>query len=131
MVTKMYSSKLCAKHCLIILTEYKYGYHKQLKNGIERWKCTRKTCTCFMKNDFANRKIKVFNSHNHVKESDLDKQIMNNWVKKEAVNNPEKKVDELIICGEKEFNFSIEYKDKKCMMKNIYHARTKSKSRKM
>lgn len=130
MAVEMYSSKLCAKNNFLTFEYYKYGYHKQLKNEIQRWKCTDKTCPSFFKMDKNGIIITKPTVHTHPPEDEclFKRQMINNWTKREAIKNPTMKPEEIIIYGETEFNCHINYIDKKCIVKNIYHARTHSKS---
>jgi len=42
----MYSEK---GKMLIIINEFKFCFHKELNNDIERWKCIRKQCKAYIK----------------------------------------------------------------------------------
>ncbi|KAF0747547.1 Uncharacterized protein FWK35_00023668 [Aphis craccivora] len=42
----MYSEK---RKMLIIKNEFKFCFHKELKNNIERWKCNQNQCKAYIK----------------------------------------------------------------------------------
>jgi len=48
---------------LKVVDGFKFRSHKMLKNDIQRWCCTVKTCKCFLKFNYNNICIDSFKDH--------------------------------------------------------------------
>ena len=56
---------------LRVIGNFKYAFHKRLRNGIHRWSCTAKNCKCFVKfnRDATIAEVDTRN-HNHTAPTD-------------------------------------------------------------
>ncbi|CAI6371233.1 unnamed protein product [Macrosiphum euphorbiae] len=87
---------------------FKYGCQKELLGNMERWICTKRKCTLFLKINNLNN-IEEFNlEHNHEKDSEniLDRQALSNNLKIKAQENLERPTK--LICQELLVNGDIE-----------------------
>lgn len=49
--------------------DFKFCFHKLLKNDIQRWKCVKKTCKSYAKLNDKNEMLKRPTDHNHENDS--------------------------------------------------------------
>ncbi|KAF0751340.1 Uncharacterized protein FWK35_00017802, partial [Aphis craccivora] len=74
---------------LIIKNEFKFCFHKELNNNIERWKCIQKQCKAYIK--IGKNKEIFFENLNHsrdrTEETNLNRQKLNNKLKRKAVDD--------------------------------------------
>jgi hypothetical protein len=80
-----------------IIEGFKFSFHKVLKNDIERWRCIQRTCKSFFK--YNNNLIIEQNlTHNHNCDSEkiLNRQALNNNLKRKSQNDFCEKPSKLI-----------------------------------
>lgn len=94
---KIFSSK---GKTLIVLNNFKYRFDKRLKSSYEdRWRCSEKTCGSVLFTFEDGTVIsRMANEHNHepYAEKALNRQRVNNAVKKKALDSMNEKPAELI-----------------------------------
>ena len=75
------------KH-LKIIDKYKFCFHKCLANNIQRWKCTVKTCTAYLKinenDDILLNVSDTDHSHDALSEAVINRQIVSNSLKRKG-----------------------------------------------
>ena len=72
-----------------VIKGYNFRLHKTLADNLERWCCTNNKCKCYIKCN-ASREIFAGNvMHNHDEDSEacLNRQILNNSVKRKAMED--------------------------------------------
>ncbi|KAK7576516.1 hypothetical protein V9T40_012802 [Parthenolecanium corni] len=74
---------------LIFFEQFTYRYHKTLKDGVQRWPCSVKTCKCHLKLSSSNILIEKQGNHNHEKcdENVMTRRIVSNSLKRKAVED--------------------------------------------
>lgn len=64
-----------------VIDGFKFSFHKCLKNGIKRWRCVKRTCKYFYKNE--NEIIiekNILHNHEPNKENILTRQTVNKYL---------------------------------------------------
>lgn len=87
---------------LIVKDEFKFRFHKNLANDVQRWACTDKKCKAFMKMSAGIiTDDSQADTHNHepVQEASLAKQRISNAVKRKALDDVCERPSKL-ICRE-------------------------------
>lgn len=108
---------------LIVVEGYKFNFHKTLKDGIQRWKCTTNSCKSFFKLDDTNKMIGNVSDHNHNKLDDkvFNRQTISNRLKRKAVDDisakPSKLIREELRKGDVD---SLTADDMTCIRHNIH-----------
>ena len=74
---------------LLVIKDFKFRFQKILPGSMERWCCTFKKCKCYVK---FNENGEIFGGnvrHNHEADSEacLNRQILNNSVKRKAMED--------------------------------------------
>ena len=74
---------------LLVIKGFKFRFQKSLAENMERWCCTNKKCKCYIKCDERREIVGGNVTHNHDKDSDasLNRQILNNSVKRKATED--------------------------------------------
>jgi hypothetical protein len=108
-----------------IIEGFKFSFHKVLKNDIERWRCIQRTCKSFFK--YNNNLIIEQNlTHNHNCDSEkiLNRQALNNNLKRKSQNDICEKPSKLIHYEfkKKDINTLTRY-DCTLIKKSIHRAR--------
>jgi len=72
--------------------------HKTLKNDVQRWPCSVKSCKCFLKLSPLNKIVDSNTNHNHNKNDEkiLNRQILSNSLKRKAIEDISCKSSKLI-----------------------------------
>lgn len=83
---------------LLVVNNYKFCIANVLKNGTVRWRCTNKTSKCPAKiyTSAGNEILDSELSHNHKEDINLHRQIVNNSVKRKALENVHEKPAKLV-----------------------------------
>jgi len=110
---------------IYIIEGYKFSFHKLLKNDIERWRCIHRSCKSFFKyneNQFIDQNL----THNHNCDSEkiLNRQILNNNLKRKAQDDICEKPSKLLHSEIKNNDIdTLTRYDCTLIKKNIHNAR--------
>lgn len=124
--SEMHSEK---NKSLKVISGYKFRFHKFLKNDVERWYCTVKTCKCFAKlivKSLIDTEIDIFNEHNHepLPENILTRQKISNNLKRKAVEDMFVRPSKILHSELKNDNIeNITSGDVLLLKRNIHNAR--------
>lgn len=123
MLSEMLSEK---NRSLYVIDGYKFRFHKNLKNNVDRYCCTKKICTAYI--HLNNNVIikKVLNHENHEKDSNetLKRQTVSNQVKRKAVDDINEKPSKIIHSHLTQDVDTLTTYDLTLIRKNIHHARS-------
>lgn len=113
---------------LIVISGYKFRFHKNLAKNVQRWACSKKSCKCFIKVDeFQNILPDVSGlTHNHEGEEEkaILKQKLNNTLKRKAVDDISSRPSKIIHSELRQHSSSqLTIQDVNLIRKNINHAR--------
>lgn len=111
---------------IYVIDGYKFRFHKNLKNDIDRYCCTKKTCKAYI--HLNNNVIikKVLNNENHEKDSveTINRQTVSNQVKRKAVDDINEKPSKIIHSHLTQDVNTLTTYDLTLIRKNIHHARS-------
>jgi hypothetical protein len=115
------------KH-LKIIDKYKFCFYKCLVNNIQRWKCTVKTCTAYLKiNENDDILLNVNDTdHNHdaLSEAVINRQIMSNSLKRKGTQELYETPAKLMHRYLKEsVKITLTITDIRCIKNNLYRVR--------
>ncbi|CAI6348294.1 unnamed protein product [Macrosiphum euphorbiae] len=120
------------KH-LKIIDKYKFCFHKCLANNIQRWKCTVKTCTAYLKinenDDILLNVSDTDHSHDALSEAVINRQIVSNSLKRKGTQELYERPAKLMHRHLKEsIDFSVKstltITDIRYIKNNLYRARS-------
>lgn len=110
-----------------VINGYKLRFYRHLSNNIDKWVCTKKNCTAYLK---YNEDILIEENLNHNHDSDsyntLERQKLTNNLKRKAIEDICQRPSKMIhteVLKEKSENISTD--DVTRMRKCIHHARMK------
>ena len=83
---------------LLVCGNYKFRYRRGLKNDIQRWECTKKTCRCFLKINSSNVIVDSFQENNNeeIETKVLNRQKLANTLKRKAIDDVSSKPSKLV-----------------------------------
>ncbi|KAE9522680.1 hypothetical protein AGLY_016902 [Aphis glycines] len=127
MSNEILSEMLSEKNRILFLIDgYKFRFHKNLKNNVDRYCCTKKACAAYI--HLNNNEIikKVLNHGNHEKDSDetLNRQTVSNQVKRKAIDDINEKPSKIIHSHLTQDVETLTTYDLTLIRKNIHHARS-------
>lgn len=113
---------------------YKYRFQRRMTSGVQRWICSSsKTCKAYLKLTTSGELVESNVHHDHNPESDakIQKQQLNNTVKRKAVEDicerPSKVINRVLLEGDGEC--ALTSQDHANIRRNVHHARSKEMPR--
>ena len=75
---------------LLVVEGFKFSAQKCLKNNVQRWACTKKTCRAYIKTKAEQEIVETFLEHNHEKENDqiFKRKKISNSLKRKVIEDP-------------------------------------------
>jgi dephospho-CoA kinase len=111
---------------LLVIKGFKFRFQKILADSNERWYCTKK-CKCYIKCK-ESREIfgkNVMHNHHAYSEACLNRQILNNSVKRKAMENFSERPRKLIHKElQNQYMDTLTYKDIRYVSRNMHKARS-------
>jgi len=112
---------------IILYEGYKFRFHKTLKNDVQRWPCSVKSCKCFLKLSPLNKIVDSNTNHNHNKNDEkvLNRQILSNSLKRKAIEDISCKPSKFIRSELKKADVStLTTNDLSLIRHNVHRARS-------
>uniref|UniRef100_A0A146MFT3 BESS domain-containing protein n=1 Tax=Lygus hesperus TaxID=30085 RepID=A0A146MFT3_LYGHE len=74
---------------LYVRGNFKFSFHKYLKDGVQRWRCIVRSCRAFLKFSAESALLEAFDGHTHdaADDSSLNRQRMSNSLKRKAIDD--------------------------------------------
>ena len=110
---------------LILIDRFKFRFHKNLTNDLQRWVCTTKTCTAYIRRDSSGKITEDKAVHNHEPNTEhkLARERISNGVKRKAISEISDRPQKLL---RKELDASalelLTEEDRTCIHQNLYRA---------
>jgi hypothetical protein len=114
---------------LRVIYGFKFRFHKRLRNGEQRWTCTKSSCKSFVKFDVNGGSGDVTNAHNHSPDSAacIRRQTLSNSIKRKAVDSlcdkPIKMIRDELMAKQNDYR-NLSASDIRRVQKNVSEARS-------
>lgn len=123
-IIKMVSEKNKLLYCI---NGYKFSFQKCLNDNVQRWSCSKRLCKCYFKMNENDEIIFSALNHEHDKDDEkfLNRQKLNNKLKRKALDDPCEKPCKILQreLRERDVN-TLTTTDVNRIRKNMHYARS-------